>query len=189
MRNLFVWLKRCTYSRGFGVQSPWAYRFIRYVINEHCPYYAYDELADASRDYDLRWKKLSKLYFRLANYLQAEEWITCSPNAFMYKDYIRRGCGKCVVRDVHNLKDIRGWFNVASVSLEGTYKPLCERLLEKAQPNSVLILEGIHQDKTTLAFWDKIVKDKRVGVTFDVYDCGLVFFDLKLYKKNYKVNL
>ena len=33
------WLRRIKYCRGFGVQSPSAYRFIRYVINEHYPYY------------------------------------------------------------------------------------------------------------------------------------------------------
>ena len=37
------WLCRCKYCRGFGVQSPSAYSFIRYVINEHYPYYAYSE--------------------------------------------------------------------------------------------------------------------------------------------------
>ncbi len=40
------WLRRCGYCRGFGVQSPSAYSFIRYVINEHYPYYAYQELQE-----------------------------------------------------------------------------------------------------------------------------------------------
>ena len=40
------WFRRCGYSRGFGVQSPSAYSFIRYVINEHYPYYAYQELQE-----------------------------------------------------------------------------------------------------------------------------------------------
>ena len=40
------WLRRCGCNRGFGVQSPSAYAFIRYVINEHYPYYAYQELRN-----------------------------------------------------------------------------------------------------------------------------------------------
>lgn len=188
VRHLLLWLRRCKYSRGFGVQSPWAYRFVRYVINEHAPYYAYDELAEASREHDARWQKLSRLYFRLANYLQAGEWLVCSPNAAMYVDYVKRGCHKCEVRYIHHLEDIQCPMGVASIALEGSYEPLCERLLEMSMSYSVLILEGIHQDKTTLAFWREIIKDYRVGVTFDLYDCGLLFFDQKLYKKSYIIN-
>ena len=188
MKQLLVWLRRCKYSRGFGVQSPWAYRFVRYVINEHAPYYAYDELAEASCNHDARWQKLCRLYFRLANYLRAEDWLVCSPNAFMYVDYIKRGSHKCEVRYIHDLEDIQSSMDVASIALEGSYEPLCERLLEMSKSDGMLILEGIHQNKTTLAFWREIVKDYRVGVTFDLYDCGILFFDKKHYKKNYIIN-
>ncbi len=46
IKRFIVWLRRVRYSRGFGVQSPWAYRFIRYVVNEHYPYYKYEHLAE-----------------------------------------------------------------------------------------------------------------------------------------------
>ena len=42
---MVVWAVRIGHCRGFGVQSPWAYRMVRYVINEHWPYYAYAPLA------------------------------------------------------------------------------------------------------------------------------------------------
>ena len=44
IKRYIIWLRRMSYSRGFGVQSPSAYRFIRYVISEHYPYYAYADL-------------------------------------------------------------------------------------------------------------------------------------------------
>ena len=37
-----VWLRRIHRSGGFGIQSPKDYAFVRYVVNEHWPYYAYD---------------------------------------------------------------------------------------------------------------------------------------------------
>ena len=40
-----IWLSRIGCCRGFGIQSPWAYSLVRYVINEHYPYYAYECLA------------------------------------------------------------------------------------------------------------------------------------------------
>ena len=50
IQSISRWLLRCRYSRGFGIQSPSAYSFERYVVNEHDPYYAYD--------YDRRWISL-----------------------------------------------------------------------------------------------------------------------------------
>lgn len=44
------WWQRLRHSRGFGVHSPFAYRFIREVLRERCAYYAYadvDTLAAA----------------------------------------------------------------------------------------------------------------------------------------------
>ena len=46
LRRIIVWLCRIRRCRGFGIQSPWAYRIVRYVINEHYPYYAYGPLSE-----------------------------------------------------------------------------------------------------------------------------------------------
>ena len=32
------WFQRLRHGRGFGVHSPWAYRFIREVLRERLPY-------------------------------------------------------------------------------------------------------------------------------------------------------
>ena len=38
------WWRRLRHGRGFGVHSPFAYRFIREVLRERCAYYAYDRV-------------------------------------------------------------------------------------------------------------------------------------------------
>ena len=72
LKRLWIWLRRCSHSRGFGVQSPWAYSFIRYVVSEHYPYYAYDELRQRYAEADAVTRKLAEFYFRLANFRQPE---------------------------------------------------------------------------------------------------------------------
>lgn len=41
------WLARYRHSKGFGVHSPFAFRFITEVLGERCPYYDFDRLASA----------------------------------------------------------------------------------------------------------------------------------------------
>jgi hypothetical protein len=51
--------------------------------------------------------------------------------------------------------------------------------------HSVLIMEDIRKDQT---LWQEIVHDKRTGVTFDLYYCGIVMFDVKRHQHNYMIN-
>ena len=37
-------------------------------------------------------------------------------------------------------------------------------------------------------FWQQIIDDKRSRVMFDLYYCGIVFFDTKREKRNYIIN-
>ena len=84
LHHVLVWLSRIQYCRGFGIQSPTDYRFVRYVINEHWPYYAYEALGQ--NDDWLR-RKLGLLYFRLANERQPKtivDWVG-------FHDYLQAG--------------------------------------------------------------------------------------------------
>ena len=49
IRRWLVWLSRIHRVWGFGIQSPTDYAFVRYVVNEHWPYYAYEELTAIGR--------------------------------------------------------------------------------------------------------------------------------------------
>ena len=77
MFRWLVWLSRIHCCRGFGIQSPTDYAFVRYVVNEHWPYYAYDVL----REDDWLREKLGRLYMRLANWRQ--------PTVILSDDYLQ----------------------------------------------------------------------------------------------------
>ena len=61
-------------------------------------------------------------------------------------------------------------------------------MLNNLSSDSVLVLGGIKKDKDTNLFWKKLIKDSRVGVTFDLYYCGIVFLKTNMTKQNYIVN-
>jgi hypothetical protein len=163
-----VWLARILRCRGFGIQSPTDYSFVRYVVNEHWPYYAYEQL----HDHDWLHRKLGRLYFRLANWRQ--------PSVMLLDDYQRywqAGCRETVFSSHIDkvelarvtIDDYAGW----------------EALLPMCNQQSVVVVEGIWRDWER---WRAIEADARTTVTFDLYYCGIVFFDKNRFKHNYKIN-
>lgn len=67
-------------------------------------------------------------------------------------------------------------------------KEVFEACLEKAGVHSLFVVKGIHRSKEQREWWKKIVADPRTGITFDLYEVGLVFFDLRKTKQHYVVN-
>ena len=170
--HIFVWLSRIHHCCGFGIQSPTDYAFVRYVINEQWPYYAYERLDQLSDDWLMR--KMGKLYFRLANWRQPSV-MELSP----YDDFCLAGCMKTrIVCEVRHIE-------LGRLELIGDYRTEMDHIYNKVDDSSVLVVDNIRRDRN---FWHEMEKDPRTGVTFDLYYCGIVFFDKKRHKMNYKVN-
>lgn len=165
----FVWLSRIFHCRGFGIQSPTDYWMVRYVINEHWPYYHYDDLGKSS---DWLERKLGRLYFRLSNWRQPK--VVESDG---YHEYFQAGC-----------KDLVFGPSSEMVRLDVNDSDYHKKLLSiynKVEDNTVLIIEGINRDKR---FWQSVKEDDRTSITFDLYYCGIVLFDKKRHKMNYVIN-
>ena len=60
-----------------------------------------------------------------------------------------------------------------------------EVLLSKCDNQSVIVVEGLWRNWER---WHEIEADERTAITFDLYYCGIVFFDKTRYKHNYKIN-
>ena len=192
LNRMVVWLRRSHLSRGMGVQSPSAYRFIRYVVSEHYPYYAYQDLGRKSFGIDRRRAKLCRFYFRLANDVQPRTVFNYAPFTEAYAAYMQAGCHKARIlsqgaNDEDILMDVES-LDMARISLLGDYRSVVSKALSKAHSGSVFVVEHIKRNKETQKFWSELLKDDRVVVSFDLYYCGVLFFDKKKYKHNYKVN-
>ena len=163
-----VWLRRIGHCRGFGIQSPTDYWIVRYVINEHWPYYQYETLG---RGDDWLTRKMGRLCFRLANWLQPA--VVESRD---YRDYLHAGCHKTVFGESSEL---------VVMPLEKSSQDRLLYIYNKVSPRSVLVVTGISMARK---LWRQIVDDERTGITFDLYYCGIVMFDKKRNKKNYIIN-
>jgi hypothetical protein len=181
------WIHRMGYSRGFGVQSPSAYSFIRYVLTEHYPYYAYDELKMRFKSFDHATKKKGRLYFRLANYAQASHWFDYHSAEQPYAAYVHEGCRKTVFQAIDG-KTIPNAFRIARLSMTEDYQAVYEALCKVATDDSILILEGINDNKDTKAFWKRVQESQKATRTYDLFLCGIIVFDTSKHKHHYIVN-
>lgn len=189
LKSSWIWLKRCTHCRGFGVQSPSAYRFIRYVINEHYPYYAYEELKEHMNMLSKHQHKLGRLFFRLANFWQPDFCYCDLPQFLKYAQAgshrmksgaISEFLEKSAFRCVPNTYRILIWFDLEYAA------DVLDELLTKCTSQTLLVVNGINNKN--YALWKKLQADVHVGITYHLYYCGIVFFDKSVYKQHYEVN-
>lgn len=186
-KQSLVWIRRIGYCRGFGVQSPWAYRFVRYVVNEHYPYYAYDDLKTAFPHLSPLEHHIGRLFFRISNYMRGAHWAYTFPDVPFLTSYILAGSREAqVIPSVHVPldKDI----DILVMTLADGLQPLFRSFCSHAGKKSLLIVLGIRKDKNSLSKWKRMASDHHTGVCFDLYYCGLIFFNITMTKQIYKVN-
>lgn len=184
------WLRRIKYCRGFGVQSPSAYRFIRYVINEHYPYYAYDELRKELPRLDSLTRKRMELYFRVANFRQASLWLDFCERNDVIATYVGRGCHATQVRRITGLRQITAddRIEVLRICPTAGSEAVLEAALQQADDHTLFIIEDIGYNDTAKRMWQKLLESDITSVSYDLYYLGIAFFDRKRYKNNYIVN-
>ena len=184
------WLRRIKYCRGFGVQSPSAYRFIRYVINEHYPYYAYDELRKELPRLDSLTRKRMELYFRVANFRQASLWLDFCERNDVIATYVGRGCHATQVRRITDLRQITAddRIEVLRICPIAGCEALLEAALQQTDDHTLFIIEDIGYNDTAKRLWQTLLESDITSVSYDLYYLGIAFFDRKRYKANYVVN-
>ncbi|MDD6895668.1 MAG: hypothetical protein PUD51_07370 [Prevotellaceae bacterium] len=181
----YIWLRRCRHSRGFGIQSPTDYAFVRYVINEHWPYYAYSELKSQLPNVSSALRKNAELYFRIANWLQPDITLLITEHYSLYEKYVRRGCRKT---NVFNTADSLAGHDSPGLFIFGNNADfeLVSRVIADCDVSSVLVVEDIYSSNKLL--WHDIASDEHVTISYDLYYLGIAMFDKTRYKTNYKIN-
>lgn len=169
--NPLVWLTRFRYRKGYGVHSPFAFRFITDVIYERHPFYAYREL-DGSLPLGMRLRRRRGLHLllRLANHLQPRT-IVVPPDAWWEKRYLQGGCRKAGF-----------WCDwppgTADICL---LRAPSDEAVKHLGRHSVLLLDNLHRHRE----WFRSLPS---AVSFDLYDLGIAFFDTQFDKQYYIVN-
>jgi len=185
-----IWLSRIGHAQGFGIQSPHDFRFVREVIGEKWPYYSYEVIGRRCLGAGRRTERLARLYFRIANYAQPPCIVSLLPDSDLWDTCLHMGCRKA--RRV-TVADSAAF---SSLPLEdrcliwvdaGHIDSLLPRLHEISS-DSVMIVHGISRDEVTANHWRQLAQRSEVRLVFDLYHCGILFFDKNRYKQYYTIN-
>lgn len=202
LHRIYATICRLRSSWGFGVHSPNIYGLLTDVLREYRPYYAYKEIERLSSvcGQSKCTERVNKLLFRLVNYFQPDSLLEVgSEDGAGLKSMLmaRRAMTVLVLED---RKDEMSTEKLAQrlgkgqklaflhIACTSAFRELYEAVLPLTDDKSVFIIEGIQSTEEKRAWWKMIEQDKRVGITIDLYDVGLVFFDFKRPRRNYRFN-
>ena len=198
--RLFNVFSRWKCSHGYGVQSPFAYQFIRGVIHEQGEYYAYATLRQlssaATKDsalahFDMKW---NQLFFRLANFVQPRTLLLPTSLSPLSQQYFKSGCLSAQVNTYQTTEDgarllvqegAHPWLCLCDVSLAAQF--VQRTLMSAPFSDGWLLVTGINKDQEARRLWQSLVDNKKTVLTFDLYQVGLIFFNLKYVKQHYQL--
>lgn len=208
-------LYKTRHHRGHGIHSPFVFSLINDVIEEKLPFYAFDDiqkyLIDSRNIVDEK-IKTNKLLFRLVNRFNPSKVLEVGSKQGISTLYLIAPSKKIqcisVGADEKAKKNHEKWssqiqyldslfddhFGIQDfvlINLEGAeieIMALEAFLLSNTHDKSVVVIEGIHKNRKNQHFWRSLIKNKKVIISLDLYELGILFFDRKYYKQNYKLS-
>lgn len=200
IKRHFIWLSRFRYRCGYGVHSPFAFSLITDVIYEKMPYYAYHSLKKEQkkmvreRGWSKGTQKVNRFLFRLVNRMQPATIVEVGRPS-VTSLYLQSAKPSASYLFASNLSEL---FLDADTPVDFLYlndyrnPELLEDVFricaQRTTLKSVFVIQGICYSKEMKALWKRLQEDERVGITFDLYDLGLLFFDKTKIKQHYIVN-
>lgn len=138
--------------------------------------------------------KVKRLLFRLVNYARPETVVDagCLSASSLYLKAGREGAVYTYAAELDEL------FLEAGVPVDFLYlhdwrrpdfvEEVFRLCVGRTRGCSVFVIEGIRYTRTMRRLWEAMKQDERCGVTFDLYDLGIIFFDRTKVKQHYLVN-
>ena len=201
-RRIWNWCRRFRYRCGYGVHSPSDFFLITSVMYEGLPYYAYKSLKAVSSTKSLPHyrERINKLLFRLVNYFRPASLVEVGQGNGDALRYMREARRTMTVVALEGLdkentlprlkKELTGLKKVDFLHIGFTpyYKEVFEVAFPYLHEGSCVVMGDIYASAEREAWWKERMADERVVITFDLYDIGLMLFEGKRFKQNYKVN-
>ena len=196
----YIWVKRFRHRCGYGVHSPFAFNLITELFYEKTPFYDYQLLSARERtEGDADWRKaertkVKRMLFRLVNHIQPRTVVAAGvPTAASI--YLQAGCKRQQFCPLVTSGELKACclptvdFLYIGRSDEPDFRwKVFDSLADKVTPETVFAVADINSSEAMKAMWKRMQQDERTGITFDLYDVGIIFFDKSRFKQHYLVN-
>ena len=178
------WCRLCRigHSRGFGIQSPFAYQMVTDVLCQTNPYYLYDDLKSLFPQLRGLRLRICKMLLRLSNAQQSAETYFDDGLPKEYMAYVKAGNRK---GQFFPTPDDNCRFFLFTTENKETVM----RVLDSAHDGTIVFLDRIYGNEDAVELWEQVKKHPRVSATFDLFDCGIAVLNRSVQKMNYTMNL
>ena len=196
------WIRRRRNTLGYGVQSPSDFYFVRHVLRETLPYYAYEALHEAVGTHDTsctpRDEAVLRLLFRLANHVRPATILHVGCDTPLIAYSMQLACPKARVIGIagdgghdqlEEALQVLGTVELMHIAHTHHYRELVQQAMPHMRSKTLLIMEGIDIDKAKHAWWEELRQSPLTGVSYDLGSMGLLFFDKNRYKDTYWVSM
>lgn len=162
-------------------------------------------------------EKVDKLLFRLVNYLHpsvlfeigtgsgiSARYMTEARNEmsiYTFSDRIHEATKRIlspkssvtyiegdVMEEIRKLTDKGIIPDLVHIACTPDYDKVFEMMLPFADSHTCFVIGKPYLNNKKKQWWKNVIKDSRTGVTFDLYDIGIVFFDKNRTKEHRVVN-
>lgn len=161
-------------------------------------------------------EKTDRLLFRIANYIQPRNILEIGTGSGIETIYLAEGKHvplhsidetvnedrKRIFKPYPNIKFLSGditevltrtlqshqQFDFIHIGHTTRYKECFEQILPHTTAKTCMIIGTPYANSEKSSWWKQVINDPRTGVTFDLYDIGIVFFNRKRVKEHRIVN-
>lgn len=216
-RPLIKMVYKMKHHRGHGIHSPFLFSLITKVIEEKNPYYAYTDIDVFLETYptkNRRSTKLDRLLFRIVNYFSAKSileigaksgigvlYLTAPSSNICYhsaysriRPTISEHISKYWKRDVSFSSELcpidqkQDCIVIDMRGLQANYTEIHAYVSSLIHEESFLILKNIRTNKEANSLWRQFRSDTRTTMSLHLYNTGILFFNPKLYRRNYIIS-
>lgn len=208
------WLLRKKQSKGHGIHSPFAFDLITNVIYSPYSFYPFSDIPEILSQNGLNPNSITefnRLSFRLVHYLQTKNILEVNsgigvnslfltaPSSRILCTCVEDDGDKITVAESLQRETGRKWKTVSSLSAcegesydaifinpAGSHIPDINTLITLSHSHTFWVFYPVNKGAGK-QFWNKIVHDVRVRITFDLKDTGIVFLGPDYHKENYLV--
>ena len=88
-----------------------------------------------------------------------------------------------------NLIQELGTIGLLHVAHTDNYREVIDAALPHVTDQSLIVIEDICSSKEKYDWWEELQKSSQTGITYDLGNIGLLFFNSSRHKNNYWINI